>query len=117
MEFSKELYNWQNEVEPLIGKTNIYVYPYGEWQIADENGNICYKHKLLLDSGFNLFCGVGAKTFFNYMPLGTTETHTLFMDRKPIDGQTLRNFSNYYDHLFNCEEVYDHTVRTVPFHT
>ena len=117
MEFSKELYNWQNEVEPLIGKTDIYVYPYGEWQITDENGNICYKHKLLLDSGFNLFCGVGAKTFFNYMPLGTTETHTLFMDRKPIDGQTLRNFSNYYDHLFNCEEVYDHTVRTVPFHT
>ncbi len=116
VEFSKEIYNWQNEVEPIIGKTSIYVYPYGEWQITDQQGNICYKHQLLLDSGFNLFCGVGAKNFFNYMPIGSNKTHTLFMDRKPLDGQTLRTFGNHYSHLFNCEEVYDHAARTVPFY-
>lgn len=115
MEFAKEIYNWQNEVEPIIGKTSIYMYPYGEWEVIQNDGNICYKHKLLLDSGFELFCGVGAKTFFNYVPIGTNHTHTLLMDRKPIDGRTLRTFSDYYSHLFNCEEVYDHTNRTVPF--
>lgn len=115
MEFAKEVYNWQNEVEPIIGKTAIYMYPYGEWEIENENGEICYKHQLLKNAGFELFCGVGAKNYFNYMPIGTNETHTLFMDRKPIDGRTLREFGDYYNHLFNCEEVYDHTNRTVPF--
>ena len=115
MEFAKEVYNWQNEVEPIIGKTNIYVYPYGEWEITTPNGDISYKHQLLKNSGFELFCGVGAKNFFSYLPLETNETHTLFMDRKPIDGQTLRCFGDYYKHLFNCEDVYDHTNRTVSF--
>ena len=91
------------------------MYPYGEWEIENENGEICYKHQLLKNAGFELFCGVGAKNYFNYMPIGTNETHTLFMDRKPIDGRTLREFGDYYNHLFNCEEVYDHTNRTVPF--
>lgn len=117
MEFAKEVYSWQNEVEPIIGKTSIYVYPYGEWEVVDGDGNICYKHKLLLDSGFDLFCGVGANTFYSYIPIGTSDTHTLFMDRKPIDGRTLRTFGKYYSHLFNCEEVYDHTNRTVPYHS
>lgn len=116
MEFAKEVYNWQNEVEPIIGKTPIYVYPYGEWEVTTQNGEICYKHKLLLDSGFNLFLGVGAKTFFDYVPIGNNSTHTLIMDRKPLDGRTLRTFSSYYNHLFDCEEVYDHANRTVPFH-
>lgn len=116
MEFAKEIYNWQSEVEPIIGKTNIYVYPYGEWEVVDDNGDITYKHQLLLDSGFNLFCGVGAKNFFGYVPIGTTSHNTLLMDRKPIDGRTLRSFGKYYEHLFNCEEVYDHTNRTIPFH-
>lgn len=115
MEFAKEVYSWQNEVEPIIGKTSIYVYPYGEWEVVDSNGEICYKHQLLLDSGFELFCGVGAKTFYSYVPIGTKEKHTLFMDRKPIDGRTLRALGEYYSHLFNAEDVYDHTNRTVPF--
>lgn len=114
MEFSKELYNWQNEVEPIIGKTSIYVYPYGEWEIMD-NDKISYKHQQLLDAGFELFCGVGAKNFYNYMPFNSNDKHTLFMDRKPIDGRTLRTFGKYYEHLFNTEEIYDHTNRTIPF--
>ena len=117
MEFAKEVNSWQNEVEPIIGKTNIYVYPYGEWEVTTDDGNISYKHKLLLDSGFELFCGVGAKTFFSYVPIGTKDTHTLFMDRKPIDGRTLRQFGDYYAHLFDAKQVYDHTNRTVPFNS
>lgn len=115
VEFAKEVYNWQNEVEPIIGKTTIYVYPYGEWEIVNTNGEISYKHQLLLDSGFELFCGVGAKNFYNYIPIGTSNRHTLFMDRKPIDGRTLREFNKYYNHLFNCEDIYDHANRTIPF--
>lgn len=85
--WENEVTLWRNEVESLIGKTSIYVYPYGEWQVF-ENGEICEKHKLLLDEGFSLFCGVGMKDYFTYLP---NKTHkVLFMDRKCIDGSTLR---------------------------
>lgn len=85
--FEKEIKLWQKEVEPLISKTDIYVYPYGEWQVFD-NGNICKKHQMLIDSGFKLFCGVGMKDFYGYLP---NKNHkVLFMDRKCIDGNTLK---------------------------
>ena len=116
MEFAKEINYWVNEVEPIIGKTNIYVYPYGEWEVVDDNGEITYKHQLLLDSGFQLFCGVGADGYYGYIPIGTKAKHTLLMDRKPIDGRTLRNFKERYQHLFDCEQVYDNVNRTIPYH-
>lgn len=83
MEFAKEVNSWQNEVEPIIGKTNIYVYPYGEWEVTTDDGNISYKHKLLLDSGFELFCGVGAKTFLVMCQLEQkTPTHCLWTENQ-----------------------------------
>lgn len=115
MEFAKEVQAWQTEVAPIIGDCSIYVYPYGEWEIKTDNGEISYKHKLLLDAGFKLFLGVGNKNYFGYLPIGSGETHTLLMDRKAIDGRTLRAFSKDYSHLFNCEEVYDSINRTVPY--
>lgn len=114
MEFAKEISYWQNEVEPIIGKTNIYVYPYGEWDVVDSSGNITAKHQMLLDAGFKLFCGVGTKTFYNYIPIGTKSTHTLLMDRKPIDGYSLRHRAEDYAHLFNTNTVYDSVNRTIP---
>lgn len=84
--FEKEINLWKNEVEPIVGKTSIYVYPYGEWQVF-ENGEICPKHKILQDAGFSLFCGVGMKNFYAYLP---SKNHkVLFMDRKCVDGNTL----------------------------
>lgn len=84
--FEKEIYLWQTEVEPIVGKTKVYVYPYGEWQVF-ENGEISTKHKMLQDAGFSLFCGVGMKNFYAYLP---NKNHkVLFMDRKCVDGNTL----------------------------
>lgn len=115
LEFTKEVQNWQNEVKPIIGECSIYVYPYGEWEIKTPDGQLSYKHQTLLDAGFRLFLGVGNKNYFGYMPINSTETHTLLMDRKAIDGQTLRLYKEEYSHLFDCEEVYDSVNRTVPY--
>lgn len=85
--FNEEVLMWKNEVEPLIGQTSVYVYPYGEWQVFD-NGDICQKHKILQNAGFSLFCGVGMQTFYSY--LSNKKGHkVLFMDRKCVDGNTI----------------------------
>ena len=107
--FKEELENWQEQVEPIIGKTSVYVYPYGEWELEDEDGNMSEKHKMLLDAGFKLFCGVGTQPFFSYLPYKTKTA--LFMDRTPIDGFTLRNRKDSLSRLFSAEDVFDYKYR------
>lgn len=107
--FFEEINLWKTEVEPLIGSTSIYVYPYGDWQVYD-NGQLCKKHIALQNAGFELFCGVGMKTFFSYLPT-TSNNKVLFMDRKVIDGTTLRNNNSNLLPFFSPKSVYDYTVR------
>lgn len=102
--FKQEITLWQNEVEPIIGKTSIYVYPFGEWQVF-ENGKICEKHKMLQAYGFKLFCGVGMQSFFNYLP--NKNYKVLFMDRKCVDGRTISSNNKELSNFFNPLKVLD----------
>ena len=112
--FAEEMELWTNEVEPIIGKTNIYVYPYGENQILDSDGNVSQKHKMLLDYGFKLFCGVGDKHFYSYYPFVTkNENQVLFMDRRPLDGYSLRSHQKTYSEFFDCSLIYDKKNRKI----
>lgn len=110
--FQEELKLWNDEVVPLIGKTDIYVYPYGEWEILNADKTISKKHQLLVDDGFKLFCGVGVKSFVSMFPRGFDKsTQILFMDRCPLDGYTLQNKGNDLVDLFPCDEILDWNLR------
>ena len=103
--FKKELELWKTEVEPLVGKTEVYVYPYGEWTVF-ENGELSEKHKLLNEYGFYLFCGVGMKTFYANLP--TKSPHkVLFMDRKCLDGSTITKNHTELQPFFSPLEILD----------
>lgn len=103
--FAEELSLWKSEVESIIGKTSIYVYPYGEWEIFDDNYNFTQKHKMLQEAGFKLFCGVGTKQFFGYLPFKNTKNKVLFMDRTPIDGYTLKNQQKQLSRFFDVSSI------------
>ncbi len=109
-EFLKELQLWKQQVEPLVGKTNIYVYPYGEWEVFDNNKNLSKKHLLLKEFGFELFCGVGVKPYFGYLP-NSKDNKVLFMDRTPLDGNTFRNKPQDLKRLVDVYSIYDNTLR------
>lgn len=66
---------WQREVEPLVGKTDIFVGPFG--QIFGEHDP---RRAYLRSAGFVFFCGVGLDQYFKYFP-----DHVV-MDRVDIDG-------------------------------
>lgn len=102
--FKNEINLWQTEVEPLIGKTGIYVYPYGEWEVF-ENSDLCEKHKALLSAGFALFCGVGMQHFYSYLP--NKLNRVLFMDRTCIDGNTISNSNSALFRFFNPKMIID----------
>ena len=104
--FKDDVDKWKQEVEPLVGKTSIYVYPYGEREITHENNKISEKHQYLEKAGFKLFCGVGIQPFFSYIN-NKANKKILFMDRTPLDGYTLKNNYKSLSHLFNIKKVYD----------
>ena len=104
--FKEELDLWQKEVEPIIGKTNVYVYPYGEWEIFDENNNYSQKHIMLQNAGFKLFCGVGIQNFYGNLPLYQSANKVLFMDRTPIDGYTITHNKEKLKRLFDASKVW-----------
>lgn len=110
-QFFEEVKLWKDEVEPLVGQTQVYVYPYGEWQVFDNYGNISKKHQYLIDAGFELFCGVGMQTYFSYLP-NKNGNKVLFMDRKVVDGNTLRKRDKNLYAFFDPQAVYDYKVRS-----
>lgn len=112
-EFEQELKAWREEVEPIVGKTKVYVYPYGEWSVY-ENDKLCEKHQLLKKYGFEIFCGVGMQTFYSYLPTKSNEK-VLFMDRKCVDGSTLKKCDKYLLPFFNPKSVYDYISRPASF--
>lgn len=105
--------DWIREVEPIVGKTNLYVYPYGEWEINIETA-LSKKHKYLQECGFNMFFGVGTAGYFGRVPFEkTTFEKPMFMDRIPIDGNSLRNHKTLYSKMFDVEYVYDNEIRYI----
>ena len=56
--FKKDTEKWIKTIEPVTGKTNIYISPYGVSMIF-ARGSSYSKH--LVENGFNIFCHVGER--------------------------------------------------------
>ncbi|PLT31643.1 polysaccharide deacetylase family protein [Peribacillus deserti] len=87
---------WKKEVEALIGKTNIYIYPYGSSVLPGDA-----KFEALRTYGFHIFCSVGPNPY-----LSNTD-HYAMMDRVHIDGIGLRQQKHIMARFFNSDEVID----------
>lgn len=106
-----DVQKWKTEVAPLVGNTEWYVYPYGEWVLGENCSD--ERHRVLEEAGFRVFFGVGSQAFYGKMPL-RSETRVLFMDRSPMDGISLRARETSYSRIFLCSQVYD-VRRPVPY--
>ncbi|MFI3167164.1 MAG: polysaccharide deacetylase family protein [Bacillota bacterium] len=104
---------WNDQVASIVGKTQLYVYPYGEWVISEnQNGEnvTSEKHTALVDAGFKVFFGVGAKQFYSYLPFSGEDKY-LFMDRCSLDGVTLRSENGEIERYFDPKKVIDEESR------
>ena len=80
---------WVNQVEPVIGETNIFTGPFG--QVFSERDP---RRKQLIDSGFNILYGVGMDNYTKFF------SNYLVMNRTNIDGYRLRNNAKKLYELF-----------------
>lgn len=108
---------WENEVESLIGPTDIYIYPNGndvaDWHpYTDDN----YRFKYLYSKGFRYFCNVDASKP-SWIQKGTDY---LRMARRNLDGYRLYEDMIQTDpskkrlsDLFDASQIFD-PVRPTP---
>jgi len=95
---------WDREVKPILGETDLYIYPFGAGL-----ENIEEKHKILRGRNFNLFFGVGTGYGYKIGP----ESEYIFLSRRNIDGQYFRIFRNSDDKLFDIDKVMDKQNRGI----
>ena len=98
--FLDDTQKWRNEVENMIGPTQIYVYPYG--QSVSPHGT---KYNTMLNFGFKVMCGVSHRQ--EWVEMGDT----LYMSRIAVDGYSLRNYGQILAPLFDCDTVIDTEYR------
>jgi hypothetical protein len=87
---------WIKEVSPLIGKTDIYIYPFGS-SVLPNDGKFQYLESL----GFKIFCSVGPNPYLKY-----TGDYAM-MDRVHIDGIGLETQQHILNRFFDSNSVID----------
>jgi peptidoglycan/xylan/chitin deacetylase (PgdA/CDA1 family) len=97
----KDTERWKREVEPLVGATDIYVYPYGS---RVETGS--RKFKYLVESGFKVLCSVGPQPY-----LKEYNSSAIMMDRRHIDGISLQTQKAQLSPLLDADKVLESEVR------
>lgn len=95
---------WEDNVESLIGPTDIILYPFGadigDWKpYKDDNERFTYLKSL----GFRYFCNVDASTPY-WMQLGQDHFR---QGRRNLDGYRMYYYPDSLSDLFNVSEVFD----------
>ncbi|HCX9570701.1 TPA: polysaccharide deacetylase family protein [Staphylococcus aureus] len=86
---------WKDEVEPIVGKTDMFVFPHG----AQDRHTSAYDY-LVDKAGFKFIAGVGPN---NFTDISATN---VYQDRVAIDGLNLFEFKYKLKPFFNPENVY-----------
>jgi len=88
---------WKKYIEPVVGKTNIYISPFGiRFKSTDE------RYRYLVDEGFNIFCPVQKTPELSFYG------DNVIMTRYNLDGYSMFNRANYInDTYYNVDEVID----------
>jgi hypothetical protein len=93
---------WRNEVESLVGPTQVYIYPHGVGPRPTEE-----KFKYLQAQGFKIFCHVGIESY----ELILKNTNAVLTDRRHVDGITLRHQREQFLDLYDANEIINLDVR------
>ncbi len=117
----RDIERWNSQVKPLIGETQVFVYPYGAFTYYGTE-----THNKLLKEGFTIFCGTSQtnclwdgkhpkKRDSNGSTIASG-TGSIYLERYTITGQTLRDWRDFPSMYDYCDPyaTYDHENRFIP---
>jgi hypothetical protein len=92
--------HWKTEDEPIVGPTDVYVYPFGAGFPIDSP-----KVDVLRSFGFTILCDI------DIVPRITVGTGVTIMSRRHIDGIAFRDQASNLAPFFNVATVEDRAAR------
>jgi len=102
-ELRTDAQKWEDEVQPILGDSDIIIYAHGEDIAGIENYTAeNEKFTILKDCGFKYFCNVDAHTY--WVQLGDTY---LRQGRRNLDGYRMYYNPEMLEDLFSVSEVWD----------
>ncbi|MDF2537011.1 MAG: hypothetical protein K0S76_32 [Herbinix sp.] len=99
--FERDTNRWLDEVAPLIGPTDIYIFPYGVDFETTMGHYKSDKYLFAKGAGFNFFCGVDKQPWMHL------KEDYVRMTRRPLDGQAMIQFPERLVDLFDPVEIMD----------
>lgn len=100
-EFIKDTQRWLDEVEHILGHTDLFIFPFGVEFEQKIGVFTSAKYKFCKENGFDYFCGVEGK------PWMQIQKDYVRMNRRPLDGQAMLQFPERLVDLFDVNEVID----------
>ena len=100
---------WRDEVEIILGDTDIYIYPFGA-DICDWRGYQGEKYEELKKAGFRYFCNVDSARFWIQIRDGYMR-----MGRINLDGERMNKTPEKLEYFFDVKDVYDNSRPELKF--
>ena len=100
---SADAARWMDEVGPLVGETQIFIYPFGSRLDGNDVNSTGPAFRFYHDLGFRLFASVGYEPF----SLIKTDIAAVVCDRMNVDGIALRRSREQYLRFYDAREVFD----------
>ena len=99
--FKYDMDRWLDEVGSLLGKTDVFIYPFGA-DIGDWHGYQGEKYEHAIASGFRYFCNVDSAQYWVQM-----KDDYLRQGRINFDGERMMNDPDKLKYFFDVETVLD----------
>lgn len=106
-EIASDVQKWENQVQPVVGDTDIFIYPYGS-DIAGVEAYSGAKFEAMYDAGYRYFCNVDSAQFW-------VQIHDSYVrqGRRNLDGYRMWWDPELLDDLFDVKKIFD-SARPTP---
>lgn len=100
-EMKEDLQKWENEVEPIVGNTDIFIFPHGS-DIAGMETYSGEKFQILTSMGYRFFCNMDTSPH-----LVQLKSNYLRQARRAVDGYHLEYCGDLLADLFDASKIID----------
>lgn len=105
-EVLRDVQKWEDQVQPVVGDTDIFIYPYGS-DIAGIGAYSGGKFDAMYDAGYRFFCNVDSTQYWVQI-----RDKYVRQGRRNIDGYRMWWDPELLDDLFDVDEIFDPTRPT-----
>lgn len=102
-----DVQKWEDQCQPIVGDTDIILYPYGS-DIAGVENYSGAKYETMYAAGYRFYCNVDSNIAWIHI-----RDHYVRTGRRNLDGYRMYYNPEMLDDLFNVEDVID-PDRTLP---